>query len=135
MRSAAAESLGQLGKVEEAGEILLDLGRDKEMGYPVRHHAAEALEELGRSEEAGEILLGLARDEKVHARARRAAAESLVQLGQTEEAKEILLKLADVRPLPPFPYGDLIGPMRWTEFARHGVAAEYLGEFIWTTER
>jgi tetratricopeptide (TPR) repeat protein len=62
MRVYAAESLGGLGRVNEAAPILVTLARDEELSKSVRELAAEALGELGRVDEATSILLVLVRD-------------------------------------------------------------------------
>ena len=62
MRGCAAETLGELGRAEEAAQAWLALARDERVGGDVRVHAAGALGRLGRAEEAAPILLALARD-------------------------------------------------------------------------
>ncbi len=80
VRSEAASSLGELGRVDEAINALLELARDEELEPLVRSEAASSLGELGRVDEAIPILLELARDEKVEPEVRSEAYGALKEL-------------------------------------------------------
>lgn len=121
---SAAETLSELGCVDEAAIILVALVQDEhiaagmratavkslgrlgrsgdllalaqniEVADWVRRSSAVALASLGRVDEAVTILLALAQNEHVGAGVRLAAAESLGDLGRINEASSVLLVLA-----------------------------------------
>ena len=57
----AAQALGQLGRVDETGRLLLALAGDEKVDAGVRSDAAQALGQLGRADEAGEAVAGAGR--------------------------------------------------------------------------
>ena len=90
LRSPNAISiLGELRSYPRAGDRLLALARDENVGVYVRRDAVAALGKLGRADD----LLALVCDEKAKASMRRDAAAALGEFGRAEAAP-ILLVLA-----------------------------------------
>jgi len=87
---AAVNALDELDWAEEAAPILLELARDRMLGWRVRKRATEALGQLSRADK----LLALARDDAVDPEVRVAAVNALSELTRLDEAVPILLTLA-----------------------------------------
>jgi len=83
----AAESMGQLGRFDEAASILLALARDKSAEVKVRLEAVEALGALGPAAATPEVLAGLqalAEDASMPQQVRKAARQALRKLESLE---------------------------------------------------
>jgi len=81
VRRAAAQALGQLGRADVAGKMLLAIAVHEKVAAYVRSEAVQALGQLGRADEAVlSGLLAIAVDEKAAAGLRRYAAQALKKL-------------------------------------------------------
>ena len=93
-RYLAARMLADLGWIEDAAEMLLDLVRDPEASSRVRGDAIKTLENLQQPALALQGWLVIANDENMEAEWRFKAVQSLALRGRGNEAKVTLFALA-----------------------------------------
>ncbi len=144
-RMRAAEVLGELGRTDQAAEVLLAMTQDENVRVWVRMRAAKTLGELGHADQATDFLLTMAQNKEINAAVRMWAAWTLGELGRTDlllalmqdQSEEELDRMSPwvSEVLKVLGYteqaADVLVTMAWDEEAPVGMrvrAAEALGE-------